>query len=63
MSVSQLKATLPGQNSGPMRLLNARNSFDFINPVSALIAGLLSTLPASDTREIHNILQILTHLL
>ena len=45
MSVSQLKTTIPGQNSGPMILLNARNSSDFINPVSPLIAGLHSTLP------------------
>jgi len=27
MSVSQLKATLPGQNSGPMWLLNAKKQF------------------------------------
>ena len=44
-SISRLNATLPGQNSRPMRLLIGNNSSDFINPVSALIAGLLSTLP------------------
>jgi len=44
-SISQLNATLPGQNSGPMRLLIGNNSSDFDNPVSPLIAGLNFPLP------------------
>ena len=59
-SISQLNATLPGQNAGPTWLLFGCNSSDF-EPV--ITSDNRTSFHASNTREFHNIQQILTHLL
>jgi len=60
-SISQLNATLPGQYSGPMWLLNGRICTDFEK--TSISTNSRTSFHASDTREKHNIQQILTHLL